>query len=504
VRGLSYLGIDVGTTGCKVIAFDEKGNILSQAYREYPLYQPNQGWIELDADEVFRSVEECMQEITRSFQMNPPVSLAISAQGEAVVPVDEKGRCLARSMVTFDKRGEEFVPFWKEKLGEERFFEITGMPLSGIGTVNKILWWKKHTPEVFENARYFLCFEDFIMLRLGLDPALNYSLAGRTMMFDVKKASWSSEILGLAGIDSKKLARPLPSGKAIGPVSDAFRNKMGWSERVLVVCGAHDQPSGALGSGVIRPYLAMDATGTVECIAPAIPQLVLSPLMRQNNLCCYHHSVPDLYITLVYNFTGGQLLRWYRDNFARFEKEQAKLQQKNVYDIILDDLPVEPTSLYVLPHFTTTGTPYFDTNSCGMIVGLKFETTHKELVKALLEGISFEMKFNLELLANAGVEVKKLRAIGGGARNDHWLRIKADVYNLPIETLNISEAACLGAALLGRKAKENINDFSSLVNSIIQVKRVYEPNQTNSRRYQEKFEVYKRLYPALKQCILKN
>ena len=272
----------------------------------------------------------------------------------------------------------------------------------------------------------------------------------------------------------------------------------------LVACGAHDQPSGALGAGVIRPYLAMDATGTVECIAPAISQLVLTPLMRENNLCCYHHSVSDLFITLVYNFTGGQLLRWYRDNFAGLEKEQSRLLQKNVYDLILDGLPEDPTNLYVLPHFTTTGTPYFDTNSCGMIVGLKFQTTNKEVVKALLEGISLEMKFNLELLSNAGVEVRALRAIGGGARNEHWLQIKADVYNLPVETLNVSEAACLGAALLGRKARENIEDFSSLVNSIVQVKQVYEPNPTNANRYLEKYEVYKHLYPALKQCIYKN
>lgn len=189
------------------------------------------------------------------------------------------------------------------------------------------------------------------------------------------------------------------------------------------------------------------------------------------------------FITLVYNFTGGQLLRWYRDNFAGLEKEQSRLLQKNVYDLILDGLPEDPTNLYVLPHFTTTGTPYFDTNSCGMIVGLKFQTTNKEVVKALLEGISLEMKFNLELLSNAGVEVRALRAIGGGARNEHWLQIKADVYNLPVETLNISEAACLGAALLGRKARENIEDFSSLVNSIVQVKQVYEPNPTNANRY---------------------
>ncbi|MCX6090815.1 MAG: FGGY family carbohydrate kinase [Candidatus Atribacteria bacterium] len=498
---MSSLGIDVGTTGCKVIGFDEKGHVIAQAYREYPLYQPQEGWMELDAEEVFRSVEECLLDISGDLQSDPPVSIGISAQGEAVVPVDSSGKPLSRSMVTFDKRGEEFVPLWKEKVGEAQFFQITGMPLSGIGTVNKILWWKKYLPEVFEKARFFLCFEDFIMFRMGVGPAMNYSLAGRTMMFDVKKAAWSKDILDLAGIDPKKLADTVPSGKEIGLVSPSFQHKMGWREKVMIAGGAHDQPSGALGSGVIRSHLAMDATGTVECIAPVMPELLLTPLMRENNLCCYHHSVENLYITLVYTFSGGAVLRWYRDTFAAREKEQAQLQGKDVYDFILKELPAGPTNLLVLPHFTTTGTPYFDTKSCGMIVGLKVETTAKEIIKALLEGISFEMKFNLELLGNAGVQLEALRAIGGGAKNPTWLQIKADVYDLPVETLNISEAACLGAALLGRKAREKITDFSALVNSIVRVKKVYEPNPANVLQYQDKFGIFKRLYPALKQVI---
>ncbi len=140
---MSYLGIDVGTTGCKVVAFDEEGKIVALSYREYPLYYPQTGWIELDAEEVYQAVEDSLLEISQKLRHDPPCSLAISSQGEAVVPVGEKGECLARSIVTFDQRGDEFVPFWEEKIGRKRFFELTGTSLSGIGTVNKILWWKK-------------------------------------------------------------------------------------------------------------------------------------------------------------------------------------------------------------------------------------------------------------------------------------------------------------------------------------------------------------------------
>ncbi len=498
---MSYLGIDVGTTGCKVAAFDQNGKVLSASYREYPLHHPQEGWLELDADEVFSCVEECLMEVSVSLHHDPPVSLALSAQGEAVVPVDKRKRVLAKSPVTFDRRGDDFVPFWEEKIGTERFFEITGTTLSGIGTVNKILWWKREMPEVMEKARWFLCFEDFLMLRMGVEPVINYPLAGRTMMFDVREESWSREILDIAGIEQEKLARPLPSGELAGEVGNSFREKMGWKEKVVIAAGAHDQPSGALGSGVIHPGLGMDATGTVECIAPALPSLVLNPQMRENNLCSYHHAFPGLYITMIYNFTGGSILRWYRDTFARKEKELAREQGKDVYDIILSDIPDKATGLLVLPHFTMSGTPFFDSRSCGMVVGLKLDTGRGEFVRALLEGISLEMKFNLELLRKAGVEVHTLRAVGGGARSSQWLQLKADIYGVPVETLNISEAACLGAALLGRKASENIRDFSELVESLVRVEGVCEPRPEMVARYQDIYQTYTRLYPALKKHI---
>ncbi|MDK2896311.1 MAG: xylulokinase [Candidatus Atribacteria bacterium] len=499
---MSYLGVDVGTTGCKVIGFDEKGKILASSYREYPLYQPEEGWIELDPKEVEEAVRNCLQEVTQKLGENQPVSIGISSQGEAVVPVDEKGEPLARGIVTFDCRGDEFCPFWREEIGEERFFEITGMTLSGIGTVNKILWWKKYRPEVWNQARFFLCFEDFFAYRMGVQPAISFSLAGRTMMFDVQKESWSEEILSRAEISPSRLAQPLPSGTRLGEVSPAFREEMGWQERVVVAVGGHDQPCGAMGSGVIRPGLAMDATGTVECIAPAMSSLHLSPVMRENNLCCYHHVFSPLYLTMVYNFTGGAILRWFRDTFAQKDLESAQKTGRDVYDLLLSDLPDDPTRLYVLPHFTTTGTPYFDSHSCGVILGLSLETKRNEIIKALLEGVSLEMKFNLSLLTKAGVKVKRLRAIGGGARSKVWLQLKADVYDLPVESLSVSEAACLGASLLGRKAREGIDDLSPLINELVQVEEVYQPREEAVRRYQEKFELYQRIYPALKNQIL--
>jgi xylulokinase len=504
VTPVSYLGIDVGTTGCKVIAFDEEGNIRAWAYEEYPLYHPRNGWSELDAEEVFEKIVRCLRRVAEGIRHDPPASIGISSQGEAVVPVDAEGRPLARSIVTFDTRGDEFVPLFREHFGDERFFAITGMPLSGIGTVNKILWWKKYAPEVFKNARYFLCFEDFLIFRFGLPPAISFPLASRTMMFHVERGEWSSEILDLAGIPPERLAQPYPSGTPLGEVPEKFAAAFGWGKGIVVAAGGHDQPCGALGAGVIRPGLAMDATGTVECIAPAMSRFVGGEAMWRNNLCCYHHAFPGLYTTLVYNFTGGVLLRWFRDQFGEKERDIAASMGKDPYEVLLEGLPENPTSLFVLPHFTMTGTPYFDAHSTGMVVGLTLNTTKKEFIKALLEGVSYEMKLNLELLRNAGIPVERLRAIGGGAKSPVWLRIKADIYGMPVETLSVSEAACFGAALLGRKAKEDIKDFGALVDDLVRVREVYEPDPERAKIYEERFAVYRRLYPALKTVILQG
>jgi len=264
-----YLGLDVGTTGCKVIAFDEGGKIVAQAYREYPLYTPQPGWLELDAEEVFSAVEESLREVTAKLGGKSPVSIAISSQGEAVVPVDEKGRALSRSIVTFDARGDAFVPFFREKVGERRFFEITGMPLSGIGTANKILWWREYLPQVFEKSRYFLCFEDFVLFRMGVEPAISYSLAGRTMMFDVRRENWSEEILEAVELPIEKLPPVFPSTEVIGEITSEASQEIGLLPGTPVVIGGGDGSCAACGAGVVQEGQAYAYLGSSSWIALA-------------------------------------------------------------------------------------------------------------------------------------------------------------------------------------------------------------------------------------------
>ncbi len=496
---MSLLGLDVGTTGCKAVVFDVEGNVLSSAYREYPLLHPQSGWAELDPNQVWTKIEESIQEVANQVKADPIKALSISTQGEAFAPVDRAGRLLTNTAISFDIRGEEFTRWWDLKLGSKKIMEITGMPLHSMFSINRVMWLKKYHPDIYRRTWKFLCYEDLVIQKLGLPPTIDYSLAARTMAFDIVKKRWSREILSLAEVDESLLSEVRPSGTEVGRISSKVCSRLSLPSGVSVVTGGHDQPCGSLGAGVKEEELATEAAGTVDCIATVFKEPHLDQKMLENNFACYPHTISQFYISLAFNFTGGCLLRWFRDALGGEEKREAEKTGENVYSILINKATKEPSPLYLLPHFTTTGTPYMDPNSAGAILGLSLNTSKADLIKAILEGVAFEMKHNLVLLEEAGIPVRELRAIGGGAKSKKWLQLKADIYNRPLVSLKVSEAACLGAAIL---AGVGIGEYSSIeeaVETVVKKRESFYPHKEKAKIYEEKFAVYKDIYPTLKE-----
>ena len=495
---MSLLGLDVGTTGCKAVVFDVGGKVLSAAYREYPLLHPQPGWVELDMRLVLEKIKESIREVSSEVKRDPIKALSISAQGEAFVPVDKKGNLLTSSPVSFDNRGEKFVQWWKKALGAEKIMNITGMPLHSMFSLNKIMWLKENSPHIYSKTWKFLCCEDLVIYKLGLSPTIDYSLASRTMAFDIFKKRWSEEILSRVDIDPSLLPEVVPSGTVVGEIPQRIANSLSLPSKVMVVTGGHDQPCGALGAGVREEGVAAEAIGTVDCITPVFKEPHLNKKMLENNFACYPHTVPQFYITVAFNFTGGSLLKWFRDTLGGEEKEKAKKTGKDVYSILINEATPLPSSLYLLPHFTTTGTPYMDTNSSGAILGLSLNTSKAELIKAVLEGISFEMKYNLSLLEEIGISVNELRAIGGGAKSRKWLQLKADLYGKKMVSLKVSEAASLGAAILAGVAIGEYSSIKEAVEATVKIKEIFYPQEEKTKIYEGKFQIYKDIYPTLK------
>ncbi len=490
---MSYLGLDIGTSGCKAVVYGESGRRLAGAHRAYPVQAPQPGWAELDSDQVLAACREVIREAAG--QAGEPVrALGVSSQGEAFTPVDSAGRCLGRAMVSSDSRAAELMADFTERFGVKKLYQITGHTPAPLFSLFKLLWLKAHEPEIWARSAKFLCFEDLLQQSLGLEPALGWSLAGRTLLFDVKRHVWSREILDAVGLDESRLARPLAGGTVAGEVSRAAAARFGLPAGVKVVCGGHDQGLAALGAGVCQAGTVMYAAGSVECVCPVVERPVLNATLRRNNLCCYDYCLPGLYCSVAYSLTGSNLLQYFLEQFGQAERQAAGGESGGAYERLLAQLPAEPTELLALPYFTPSGTPYFDSRTPGALIGWRLSTSKGEVLKALLEGVALEMRLNLELLESSGFRIERLIATGGGMRNPALVQLKADVLGRPLTTLAVEEAGCLGAARLAQRALGEEARASEAETAGMEVR----PDPHRAAQYRRKFAQYRELYPAVR------
>jgi xylulokinase len=497
---VSYLGLDVGTSGCKAAVFDLEGVQLATAYREYPVRHDRDGAAELDAEHVAAACLEVIAEAAAAAAKDPLRAMAISCQGEAFSALDDFGRVLAPAMVSSDSRAAVIAADWSAEFGREHLYHITGHTAHPMFTLFKLLWLRDNRPDVWRQARRFLCFEDLLHARLGVTPRMSWPLAGRTMLFDVTAHAWSAEILDAVGLTPALFAEPAASGACVGTIPHSVATRLGLADDVMVVAGGHDQMCAALGSGSAAPGQAMYATGTVECIAPLFLAPTFSAELMASNLCTYDAALPGIYGTVAFCLTGGNLLQWYRDQFGAAECAEAARGGEAAYELLLRQMPDEPTSLLVLPYFTPSGTPYFDLHTPGVIYGLRLSTLRGEFLRGLLEGVAYEMRVNVDILSHAGVAISEFRATGGGARNRRWNQLKADILGKPMATVSTTEAGCCGAALLAAAAHQNV-PAASLAERWVRCEAVFEPNAKRHAFYDEQFARYQRLYQTIsKSC----
>ncbi|MCL4249761.1 MAG: hypothetical protein KJ065_16570 [Anaerolineae bacterium] len=492
---MSLMGIDVGTTGCKAIAFAQTGRVLARAYREYPLLNPAPGRYELDPETVWDAVRDCVRKVNAALD-DPVTALAISSQGEAVTPVDKAGAVLANSPVGSDMRGIENANLLRTQLGEEHIYRITGQPVSYNYSLPKIMWWKTQMPDMFERVWKFLCYVEFVSLRLGVEPVIDYSMAARTMALDSQRRGWSAEFLAAAGIAENTMPTLAPSGTVVGRIPENTARELSFASAVEVVVGGHDQPCAALGAGVVESGDILYSIGTTEALLSVANEC--SPGLWQHHISCYPHVVPEKYVVLAGNYTGGHLLRWYRDRLAFEEKQIAAQSGIDVYDAITQQITDQPSRLWVLPYFAGSGTVEDDPQATGAILGLTFETTRADIVKAIMEGITYEQALTIRILESLGLPIRRVVAVGGGARSQTWLQMKAHILGKAVQTTLVEEASTLGAALLAGWGTGVYASLDDAVEQTVTRQRQFEPDAHLSQQYQEALDIYQTLYAMLK------
>lgn len=497
---MKIAGLDIGTSGCKCTVFDESGTYLGKAYREYPAKR-SVGSHELDISVVMDGVYAVIREMAEKY---PDIAgIGVTSFGETFVCVDEEGRPLFPAMLYTDPRGREECRELTEKLGEKEIAAITGLRPHEMYSISKIMWIRRNRPELYALVRRIFLMEDYVVYHLTGQAQIDYSLASRTMAFDIRKLDWSAEIFEAAGIDRELMSKPVPTGTLAGDIRPEAAEKTGLSGGTKVVSVSHDQVAAAVGAGAFDGSVAVDGAGTVECLTPVYERIPDLDVMYQGYFSVVPYVIPGTYVAYAFSYTGGALLEWCTRTLAKKETELAKAQGISVNEYLEREYAKqkagdEPGGLLVLPHFAGAATPYMDTGSRGAILGLTAATTAADIYRGCMEGVAYEMYLNLQALKGSGIRFEKLHATGGGARSEVWMQMKADVLNLPIVTLQTADAGTVGSAMLTGIAIGLFRDLKDAAAHMVEKVKTYEPREEMHKKYLEIYERYEKLYRAVR------
>jgi xylulokinase len=495
---MSLLGVDVGSGSCKAVVFSDDGAILGQASHGYRMAAPAPGRAEMDAEVLWTAFAETVREVA-SNTGSPITALAIASHGETVIPVDGHGLAVGPAIMNADNRATQEAQGLEAAIGRAEIYRITGVPPHPMFALNKILWLRAHAPEVWNRAKRFLSVEDYLLGRLGLPPFTAYSLACRTMAFDLHRLDWSAEILAAAGLRKEQLGMPAPSGRKIGVLSAGVATPLGLRPGTVVATGGHDQPCGALGAGVTQPGQVADSAGTYECLAAVTdaPRNTIEALKYALNSYC--HVVPGQYVTLAF-FPAGLVAQWFVDQLCGEDLAEARRTGGTLYDV-LDEAVARrctgPTGLCLTPHFVGACNPHWDPSATGALVGLTPGLTRHHLYKAVYEGIACELAINMDVLETIVGTIGPVRLHGGNARSAFTVQLRADLTGRTMEHLTTAEAVCRGAALLAGVGAGVFTDVHAAAAQWSSTQRVFTPDQIARQRYEPQAQRYRRLYPAL-------
>ena len=496
---MSLLGIDIGTTGCKVAAFSVDGRLLADAYREYATLHPRPQWAELDSPHVLECSWQAVAEVASHTKSDPVTALCVSSMGEAFTPVTMGREILGNCILHIDPRGtEEFEELFRQ-VDAEWFYAINPNIPGPNYSLPKLLWLRKHQPQLYDKADKFLLWGDLIAFMLGCDPVTSFSHANRTLLFDIRNEDWSPELLELGRIERRKLAECKPGGAIAGTVSDAMASRLGLPRGVKVVVGGHDQCCNSLGAGVCQAGKAICGIGTVECITPAYDHIPDAGPMLERGLNVEHHVLPGLYVSFIYN-QSGTLVRWFRDTLASADKKLIG-PDDDIYDVLAAEMPAGPTRLLTLPYFESSGAPHFISDASGVIAGLKMTTTRGEILKSIMESATFYFVESIDALQSIGIDTSSFVATGGGAKSDAWLQIKADIFGVPFIRPRITECGILGAAILAGASTGIFGDAAEGVAQFVEQERIFEPDTKRHETYRDLHDKYRKLYPAMKDLL---
>jgi xylulokinase len=489
-----YIGIDVGTTNIKSALYTFSGEVLRQTSRPTPKTKIEScSLYEYNMECVFKCVLDCLCELNKNKTHSSPRAMAVSSMGESGILLDKELKSLTNAIPWFNPKTAPQAQRLTASLGSKKIFHITGQFPSGKFGIAKLMWYKDNQPEVFEKAKYWMSVNDYILYRLSGRRVCEYSIAARTMAFDIRKLQWSLEICGIAGIDPDMFGEPIPGGVKIGSITAEIAEKTGLSTDTSVVTGGHDHLCALIGAGTIEDNSMLSSMGTSEVTVCTLKEPMTSDIMFDHQYCVSPHCSNRLYRLFGSIQACGASIEWFLNNLGGSLIRQADTPGKNKF-ARMEEAALACQNNDSLLFFPLIRGSLFNADAGGLFTGIKDHHTLAHFAKALMDGLCCEFTWQTEnCMKILGTVIHTVNVVGGPARSDYLMQRKADISGLRVEVQNNQEAACYGASLLAAvgvqdTSFEKINQKKSITKSFV-------PSGENTNR-----DIYRR-YRSMRETV---
>ena len=495
------IGIDLGTSGTKTALFDQHGKVIAAATQEYPLYQPQNGWAEQDPAHWW---DACVATVSQVFTQSgvPAADIAgigLSGQMHGLVMLDENGGVLRNSILWCDGRTGRECEEITQLVGAERLIELTANPALTGFTAGKILWVRRHEPELYARCKQMMLPKDYLRYKLTGIYATEVSDASGTNLLDVPNRCWSSEVLEKLSIDPALLPPIYESCQVTGTVTAEAAALTGLAEGTPVVGGAADNAAAAVGTGVVRTGRAFTTIGTSGVIFAHADTVSIDRKGRVHTFCS---AVPGAWTVMSCTLSAGGSLQWFRNQLCGEEIQAAKAQGVDPYELMNTQAaqsPIGANRLLFLPYLMGERSPILDADARGVFFGLSGIHGKGDMVRAVMEGVTYSLRQCLDVLREMGIDFTTMLATGGGAKSPFWRQIMADLYHCEVTTIDSQEGPALGAAILAAVGAGLYPSVESACDAIITTNPPQQPDAAAGAAYEPYYRLYADLYPALKE-----
>lgn len=492
------IGVDIGTTSTKSIAFDLNGQIAAQADQKYPILYPKPNFCEQDPEELFRAVVSTVRSVTDEVKKKEDrlLALSFSCAMHSLIAVDEQGKPMTNAIIWADSRSQEYAVRIRQSPEGHAIYLRTGTPIHPMSPLCKLAWMQDNLPDVFHRAHKFISIKEYVFFRFFGSYLIDHSIASATGLFDIQSLHWNETALKVAGITTARLSQPVPATHAVKGILNGLEKELGVDAQIPFIVGASDGCLANLSANAIRPGRASLTIGTSGAIRVAAS----APASDAQERVFSYVLAEGLYIVGGPINSGGVVFRWFRDNFSPLEVQEAAQKEVDPYDLLIEKasaIPAGAEGLIFLPYLLGERAPFWDAEAKGAFIGITIRHTRAHFIRALLEGIIFGL-YNVGIALEANTQAIEVIYAGGGfARSEFWLQMVADVFNKPVRVAQSVESSALGAAAMGMLALGIFKELADIGRILPESQEIL-PDAARHETYRKNFDVFAGLYGKLK------